>query len=1104
MTSRPTGTVTFLFTDIENSTQLAREHPETWEVARSRHHAILREAIESNNGFVFQIIGDAFCAAFHKAGEALRAAIKAQQDLQDEPWGKFTIYVRMGIHTGEAEFDGNDYRGYTTLSFVQRLMSAGHGGQTLVSNTTENLLREQLPESIHLRDIGMQKFAGVPAPTRVFQVIAADLPTEFPQLRTVDNLPNNLPVQLTSFVGREKELADVRRLLQNTHLLTLIGPGGTGKTRLSIQAAGEALDQYPDGVWLVELAPILDPLLVPRTTAIAIGLRDEPQRPVIDMLCDYLHEKKILIVLDNCEHLIDACARMADRILHAAPDTRILATSREALGIGGEVTYRVPSLGLPDISHLPPLESLSQYEAVKLFIDRATAAVPTFAVKNSNAPALAQVCHHLDGIPLAIELAAAKIRVLSLEQIAKRLDDRFRLLTGGSRTVLERHQTLRAAIDWSYNLLSPAEQVLFQRLSVFVGGWTLEAAESVCSDGSVKSTDVLNLMEQLINKSLVITEEVEHASRYQMLETLRQYANEKLGESGEEDALRDKHLEYFLNLAETAAPHLIRPEQMEWLALLDADYKNLHLAFDWSLNRETANSSLNLCNALWWFWVIRCYWLEGLNWLARALAKPSQNDSKNERVSHARALYGQAQLEWQLGNFQQILSPAQASLAVALEISDKRDIAIARFFVGIALREKDYDQARSLMEQSIGEFQEFNETFWQAFSFPYLGEHLVEQAKLKNRDRAVMSLELARKAGERLILADALSFYADWLIKINRLDEAKERAEESESLYKQIGFRGSSEISFVFAWIAWSEGDTQKARSLYMEMLERHRLLGENVYRAIGNLQLGLLLMEEGDLHQAQIYLEQALALSREIEFNALSALCLTQLGNLFYLQGGLEAFKQNFRESLSLKGSFSEINKVVILAAVLGSLYIQKTESSVWLLGTIDCAEKEHDLLLSPVYKRYCGPAEVYARKTLGNAAFEASFAKGWKISLDEALDLALKAVEEITEIKLPSSTEKEEIHVPATLPSQREAEKQKYGGLTAREREVAAQIAQGKSNQAIAAELFVGLKTVEAHVTRILTKLGFTSRAQIAGWAVAKGLAEAPRDLDTLGREG
>src|SRR5215211_2027233 len=339
MSQYPTGTVTFLFTDIEGSTKLAREHPETWEAARARHHAILRKAIEANDGVIFQIIGDAFCAAFHKAGDALKAAVKAQQGLQINVWGDCVIRIRMGIHTGEAEARDNEYRGYLTLSLVQRLMSAGHGGQVLVSGAAENLLRGQLPRNVSLRDLGKQNFRDVLQPVRVFQVVAPDLPVEFPPLRSSPSHPNNLPTQLTSFVGREKELTDIQKLLGDTHLLTLIGPGGTGKTRISIQVASGLLDLYPDGLWLVELAPILDPLLVPRVTAITMGLRDEPQRPVIDMLCDYLREKKMLLILDNCEHLVDACARMADRILHAAPEVRILASSREALG-GGKTVYR--------------------------------------------------------------------------------------------------------------------------------------------------------------------------------------------------------------------------------------------------------------------------------------------------------------------------------------------------------------------------------------------------------------------------------------------------------------------------------------------------------------------------------------------------------------------------------------------------------------------------------------------------------------------------------------------------------------------------------------------------------------------------------------------
>ncbi len=1103
MPSKPSGTVTFLFTDIEKSTQLAREHPEAWETARERHHAILREAIENNNGFVFQIVGDAFCAAFHKAADALKAAVKTQQELQNEPWGEATIYVRMGIHTGEAEFEGNDYRGYSTLSFVQRLMSAGHGGQILVSSATENLLREQLAGQISLRDMSMQKFAGVPSAVRVFQVISPKLPTEFPPLRTLDRLPNNLPSQLTSFVGREKELADVKKLLQNTHLLTLIGPGGTGKTRLSIQAAREMSDQYPDGVWFVELAPILDPTLVPRTMAMTIGLRDEPERPVVDMLCDYLHEKRMLIILDNCEHLVDSCARMADRILHVAADTCILASSREALGIGGEVTYRVPSLGLPDIQHLPSIETLSEYEAVKLFIDRATSAISSFSVTNDNAPALAQVCHHLDGIPLAIELAAAKVRVLSVEQIAKRLDDRFRLLKGGSRTVLERHQTLRAAIDWSYNLLPPSEQILFGRLSVFIGGWTLEAAESICSIEPVEHEDVLDLLEQLINKSLVLKEELRGETRYRLLETLQQYAIEKLEEAAELDKLRDRHLEYHLNLAKTAEPHLIRPEQIEYLPLLDADYENLRYAFEWALSKESAEASLSFCWALEYFWEIRSYWIEGLHWFTRALAKPSQNESRNEIVIRAKALYKCAQLQLRSGDYERALSAAEVSLTLASESSDQRDIAIARLYVGLALVGWgiNIDRTHPLMEQSLADFQALKEPFWEAQAFIALNASRAREGELKFRDVYMSWLELARKAGERLRLADGLSEYANWLFRMGQEQKAREFAEESDGYYRQISVETTNENAYLFAEIAWENGDYQKARSLFTQIVGYLSLLGDKSSSSFFKAKLGILAIEEGDLQRAEIELKEALTLVQELGDKALTANRLIELSKLSYMQGNLAVYKQYVRETFALKNHFVNFQKTYLLLCLLPSIYIQKPENATRIMGAFEYIERDYDYPARAVDKKDYDRAETYARQTLGEAVFEVLFGEGQQMTIDDALDLAWNTAEEIDRIILPSSTGSEVM--PDRLPSRREAEKYKYGGLTTRERDVAAQIAQGKSNQAIAETLFVSLKTVEAHVTRILSKLGFTSRAQIAGWAVAKGLAQAPQDLDTLGRD-
>jgi predicted ATPase/class 3 adenylate cyclase/DNA-binding CsgD family transcriptional regulator len=1058
MNSNPSGTVTFLFTDIENSTQLAREHPESWETARARHHAILLEAIELNHGFVFQIIGDAFCAAFHKAGDALRAAVKAQQNLQNEPWSEFTIYVRMGIHTGEAEIKGNEYRGYTTLSFVQRLMSAGHGGQILVSNTTENLLREQLSSQVSLRNMGMQKFAGVPSPVRVFQVVAPDLPIVFPPLRTLDNLPNNLPTQLTSFVGREKELADVGHLFQNTRLLTLIGPGGTGKTRLSLEAASQVLDQYADGVWFVELAPILDPSLVPRTTAIAIGLRDEPQRPVIDMLCDYLREKKILIVLDNCEHLVDACAQLADRILRVASDTRILATSREALGIGGEVTYRVPSLELPDINHPPRVEVLSQFEAVKLFIDRATTAVPTFTVTNTNAPSLAQVCFRLDGIPLAIELAAAKIRVLSIEQIATRLDDRFRLLIGGNRTALERHQTLRAAIDWSYNLLSPAEQVLFQRLSVVVGGWTLEAAESVCEGGSVRSEEVLDLLEQLIHKSLVNKEEEQGEARYQMLETIRQYAEEKLIQAGEEQGLRDQHLHYFLKLSEQIELGLVSPEQKEWFARTENERNNLRVALGHAIGTDV-EAGLYIAGRLDLFWR-EFDSREGQRWLAEFLQK---SESKGYPHARAKALCTQGRILY--GDFQQYHEAEAATeeaLALFREVGDVYGEVDSLVSLGRIVGElADMAKRAELLEQALYLAETLGDIRRQAYALYVLGWDHRDYARAFARWE--QSIKLYRQIGHWAGLANALSDMGYFLLVENQIDRAEECLDEANVLFQQLNIRGRSQLLMAYGEIVLRRGDFARARDYFQESARTSYEIGSLMNYLWSKGHWGFAELGAGAITEAyKIFVETAQEFQKDGN----------RIGVVYMMEG--------------MSGFYITIGKADVAAR---------------LIGWTDKTRQEISYPRPKLEQADIDKVSAACIAKIGEAAFSDAYEQGKKLSLDEAVELSLKAVEKIDEITLPSDTEAEVL--PDRLPSQREAEKQKYGGLTSREREVAVQIAEGKSNQAIAAELFVGLKTVEAHVTRILSKLGFSSRTQIAGWAVAKGLAKAPRDLDSLSRE-
>lgn len=507
MSQTQTKVWTFLFTDIEGSTKLWEAHPEAMRPLLARHDAILRKVIEENRGRVVKQVGDSFHAVFSRPADAVKAVVAAQSSLLKENWSDVgPIKVRMAVHTGEADERDGDYFG-AALNRCSRMLTAGHGGQTLLSTATHELLRDSVPPGVTLKDLGEHRLKDLIRQEHIYQVCHPDLPAEFPPLRSLASFTHNLPVQMTSFVGREKEINEIKDLLKVTRLFTLAGSGGVGKTRLSLQVGAELLDKYPDGVWQVELAALSDPSLVPQAVAAALGLREEPRRTLTDTLADALRSKKSLLIFDNCEHLVEACARLADALLKVGPNLRIIATSREGLRLVGEVVWRVPSLSVPDPLKGPAAESLTQYESVRLFVDRGAAVKPGFRVTPQNGPAVAQICWRLDGIPLAIELAAARVNVLSPEQISDRLNDRFRLLTGGSRTALPRHQTLQAAVEWSYDLLSEKEKKLFDRLSVFSGGFTMEAAEEVCSGDGVEKSEVLDLLTHLTEKSLVVAEE---------------------------------------------------------------------------------------------------------------------------------------------------------------------------------------------------------------------------------------------------------------------------------------------------------------------------------------------------------------------------------------------------------------------------------------------------------------------------------------------------------------------------------------------------------------------------------------------------------------------
>lgn len=622
-TDLPSGTVTFLFTDVEGSTQQAQRLGEGYASFLATQRKIIRAAFQKFHGHEVDTQGDSFFVAFARADDAVAASVRAQRALAEHAWPPGEIArVRMGLHTGAPQLTVEGYVGLD-VHIAARLCAAAHGGQVLLSQATRDLVEQRLPDSVSLRDLGEHRLKDLDQPRRIYQLVIPALSDAFPPLRSLDSLPHNLPVQLTSFVGRKRELAEITRLLGSTRMLTLTGVGGAGKTRLALQIGADLVESYANGVWFIELATLADPALVPQAVATMLGVREQSGQPLLVSLEAHLRSKTLLLILDNCEHLIDACAHVADFLLRACPKLSILATSREALGIAGETTWMVPSLSLPD-ERQPRLtfNELSQYEAVQLFVDRAVAAQPSFKLTELNAAAIVQVCRRLDGIPLAIELAAARVKLLNPAEIAARLDDRFALLTGGTRTATPRQQTLRGVIDWSYDLLSEPERILLRRMSVFAGGCTLEALEQVAGEAKAGMTSVLDLLSHLVDKSLISVNTTGTETRYDMLETIRQYAHEKLLESGESKQIQDRHLDFFLRLAEDAALYLRDETQALHFERLEREHDNLRAALDWSTrsaDRHTAG--LRLAAALAFFWEARNYFQEGREYSMAALAQ---------------------------------------------------------------------------------------------------------------------------------------------------------------------------------------------------------------------------------------------------------------------------------------------------------------------------------------------------------------------------------------------------------------------------------------------------------------------------------------------------
>jgi non-specific serine/threonine protein kinase len=771
--------------------------------------------------------------------------------------------------------------------------------------------------------------------------------------RTPERPPNNLPSELSSFVGREKELAEVKRLLQDTRLLTLTGSGGCGKTRLALAVAREVVEGFDDGVWLVDLAPLADPSLVPQALASTLGVREQPARSLTETLSDYLGSKKVLVVLDNCEHLIETCAELVEALLRSCPELRILATSREDLGIAGEISWPVPSLTLPDLRRLLDIESLSRYESARLFEERAAAVKPTFALTEQNAPAVARVCYRLDGIPLAIELAAARTKVLSVEEISDRLDGSLGLLASGGRTALPRHRTLRATMNWSHELLPEDEQTLFRRLTVFAGGFTLEAAESVCAGEDLERDEVLELLSHLVDKSLVTAQEQGGETRYRLLEMVRKYGREKLDGADEVTEVGRRHASFYVELAEEAEPELKGEGQVAWLERLETEHDNLRAAMRWLLDRGESEEAARLGWALWLFWGIRAHFAEGRRSMEQALsAKGSEAMAASAR---AKALY----VEAMMANYQ-----------------------------------GDHGSAESLAAESLGLFRELDDKLGRAYALSNAGFAANGQGQHR---RAITLIE------------------------------------ESVDLFLEEGQEWGAAIELGFLAVSWrDQGDQGRAKSLAERGLALSRQVGERQAISAALYTLATLAQAERDQERARNLLEEGLELSAELGNDADVAHCFDGLAAVAATEG-----------------------MMVRAARLWGAeeALLERMEAAVYTY----------------VPDRSLHRSQVEAaRARLGEETFEAAWAEGRSLSIEQAIAWAL------------DRATTPETDSPKTYPA----------GLSAREIEILRLVADGLTNIEVAERLFLSSRTVDWHLSSVYRKLGLHSRTEATRFASDHGL--------------
>ena len=1070
----PTGTVTLLLADVEGSTKLWETQRDAMTAAIARMNQAASNLVAEHNGVrpVEQGEGDSFVAAFARAGDAIECALALQRaDLAP-------IKLRIGVHTGDVQLrDEGNYAG-TTINKTARIRDLAHGGQTVISAATEEMVEDQLPAEAWLTDLGRHGLRDLPRPVRVSQLCHPDVRNEFPPLRTTNVVAaQNLPTQLTSFIGRATQIVDITESLAVNRLVSLTGAGGAGKTRLAIEVADRMTSQFPDGVCYADLAPITHPDLVPLTLARALGLPDQPGRSITETLLRSIRDRRLLLIFDNCEHLLEASAELVNAILADCSRVTILATSREPLMVAGEVNWQVPSLSLAD-------------EAVELFTDRARRARPDFSVTEANSDTVAEICRRLDGMPLAIELAASRVRALSLDEIVNSLHDRFRLLTGGARTAVRRQQTLRASVDWSHALLTEPERVLFRRLAVFMGGFDLEAAQAVAGTTEVERFQVLDQLSLLVDKSLVVAESSIGPTRYRMLETVRQYALEKLGESGEADDVRGRHRDYYTSLAvELDAPATSGHDRRMSRAVSEMD--NLRAAFVWSSENSEPAKAMDIAACLQPLWLSRGRIREGLAWLGSALADP---DAAGQRMdaSCVRALAARAVLDSWFGSLDMPdVTLIDAALAAAREIGDKALLIRALIARGCV---ELYEPSGAEYFAEATELARELEDLWR---LSQVLERQAYRALFVSGDlHAVLAAnegrELAERIGDHLMSHQCGVYISGALAMLGELTASRTQARTvalesrgthdllsemtaymSESIALSFqgdvagalraistSLDGAAEIGEYFEYACYpnfvmvhlAAGDTAAAWEASQPALPS---VG-HPYQSANSHWIVDAAVAAGELETADRIAEVVMAMAR----GCWTVVALAARARVEIARGEFRSAEDDLHRALA---AASATDAVLYLPEVLDSMaqLAARAESyreAARALGSADAVRQRMGAVRLKVFDADHDAAVATCRNAIGDMEFESAWQEGAALSIDEAIAYAQRG--------------RGERKRPATG----------WASLTPTELDVVRLVAEGIPNKDIATRLFVSPRTVQSHLRHVYNKVGLTSRVQRA----------------------